>query len=368
MRLCLTLLNLLCRVRCGFSASTPDSVPNELCSTTVGPQYPGLPEAPGLHARIASLAQSWRSSLTDGTEHRRSREPWAYPVGRGHLDDDLDGRLAEVAAVAAHHHGAALAVAEVDGGEQALHEVGQVVALALKEARGPPQPPAARRPLVLVGRRLHRQHRDGVPLHSDARCRPAGRDSAAERRPHTGSRPAAGRREAVTSAPAARDRAPPTVGPRGTEAGRLAPRRPGGGGRRAQRGSRGGRGVAPPLPRPAEVRRSRAARRDARDLPEPCRQRAAAAAKNNPGKQHRESRSPARDVTGGWRRGRASAAHLLGGITLCQRRSRPRPPPPAAGAARFRTACRAAARREAARCGKRGKRSRAVSRAKETGS
>lgn len=133
-----------------------------------------------------------------------------------------------------------------------------------------------------------------------------------------------------------------TAGPRGTEAGRLAPRRPGGGGRTAQRGSRGGRGVAPPLPRPAEPRRRRAAHRDARDLSEPCRQRAAAAAKNNPGKQRRESRSPARDVTGGWGRGRASATHLLGGITLCQRRSRPRPPPLAAGAARLGAACRAA--------------------------
>ena len=134
----------------------------------------------------------------------------AYPVGRGHLDDDLDGRLAQVAAVAAHHHGAALAVAEIDGGEQALHEAGQVVALALQEPRGAPQPPAARRPLVLVGRRLHRQHRDGVPLHSDARCRPPGRGSTAERRPHTGSRsePTAGRREAVPSASAARARAP----------------------------------------------------------------------------------------------------------------------------------------------------------------
>lgn len=88
-----------------------------------------------------------------------------HPVGRGHLHHDLRGRPAEVPAVAAHHHGAALAVAQVDGRQHALDEVGQVVALTLEEPGGPSQPPAAGRPLVLVGRRRHRQHRDGAPLH-----------------------------------------------------------------------------------------------------------------------------------------------------------------------------------------------------------
>lgn len=103
-----------------------------------------------------------------GRAEARGTRGAAYPVGRGHLHHDVDGGAAEVPAVAAHHHGAALAVAQVDGGQQALHEVGQVVALPLEEPRGPPQPPAARRPLVLVRRRLHRQHRDGAALHARA--------------------------------------------------------------------------------------------------------------------------------------------------------------------------------------------------------
>lgn len=121
-----------------------------------------------------SRGQGAGAAARDGEQgHPRGRgkgEGTAYPVGRGHLNDDLDGGLAEVPAVAAHHHGAALPVAEVHGGEEALHEVGQVVALALEERRGPPQAPSARGALVLVGRRLHGEHGDGGPLHGG--CRP----------------------------------------------------------------------------------------------------------------------------------------------------------------------------------------------------
>lgn len=38
-----------------------------------------------------------------------------HPVGGGHLHHDFRGRPAEVPAVAAHYHGAALAITQVDG-------------------------------------------------------------------------------------------------------------------------------------------------------------------------------------------------------------------------------------------------------------
>jgi len=57
--LLLTLLNFLHRVRCAFQLPLLTQVSSEVCSTTVGPQYPGLPGAPGLHTGITtSLAQA----------------------------------------------------------------------------------------------------------------------------------------------------------------------------------------------------------------------------------------------------------------------------------------------------------------------
>ena len=98
--------------------------------------------------------------------------PPSYPVSSCHLHDHLDGSSAEVAAVAAHHHGAALSVPQVDGGQQALDVVLQVVLLALEHRRLPPQPAGAG-PLVVEGGGLDRHHRDGARLHPPRR-EPAG--------------------------------------------------------------------------------------------------------------------------------------------------------------------------------------------------
>jgi len=87
-----------------------------------------------------------------------------YPIGSCHLHDHLGGSWAEVAAVAAHHHGAALPVPQVDGGQHALDVVLQVVLLALEHRRLPPQPVGAGS-LVVEGGGLDRQHRDGARLH-----------------------------------------------------------------------------------------------------------------------------------------------------------------------------------------------------------
>lgn len=87
-----------------------------------------------------------------------------YPIGSCHLHYHLDGSPAEVAAVAAHHHGAALSVPQVDGGQEALDVVLQVVLLSLKHRSLPPQPVGAG-PLVLKGGGLDRHHRDGARLH-----------------------------------------------------------------------------------------------------------------------------------------------------------------------------------------------------------
>lgn len=87
-----------------------------------------------------------------------------YPIRSCHLHYHLGGGSAEVAAVAAHHHGAALPVPQVDGGQHALDVVLQVVLLPLEHRRLPPQPVGAG-PLVLEGGGLDRQHRDGARLH-----------------------------------------------------------------------------------------------------------------------------------------------------------------------------------------------------------
>lgn len=90
--------------------------------------------------------------------------PRSYPIGSCHLHYHLGGSSAEVATVAAHHHGAALPVPQVDRGQQALDVVLKVVPPALEHRRFPPQPTGAG-PLVLKGGGLDRHHRDGVSLH-----------------------------------------------------------------------------------------------------------------------------------------------------------------------------------------------------------
>lgn len=100
----------------------------------------------------------------------------AYPVGSCHLHYHLDGSSAEVAAVAAHHHGAALSVPQVDGGQHTLDVVLQVVLLPLEHCRLPPQP-ICTGPLVVEGGGLDRHHRDGARLHPPRRIPTGGRRS-----------------------------------------------------------------------------------------------------------------------------------------------------------------------------------------------
>lgn len=117
-------------------------------------------------ARRAPSRQAEGGAGENLGQQREARDDQVtHPVGRSHLHHDLRGRPAEVPAVAAHHHGAALAIAQVNRRQHALDEVGQVVALALEKPGGPPQPPAPSGPLVLVGCRWHGQHRDGASLH-----------------------------------------------------------------------------------------------------------------------------------------------------------------------------------------------------------
>lgn len=120
----------------------------------------------GPESTVASDRERARAeSRGDGDAAASEGAQVTHPVGCSHLHHDLRGCPAEVPAVAAHHHGASLAIAQVDGRQHALDEVGQVVTLALEKTGGPPQPAAAGWPLVLVGRRGHSQHRDGAPLH-----------------------------------------------------------------------------------------------------------------------------------------------------------------------------------------------------------
>lgn len=90
--------------------------------------------------------------------------PYSYPVCSCHLHYHLDGSSAEVAAVAAHHHGATLSVPQVDGGQHALDVVLQVVFLPLEHRSLPPQS-IGTGPLVLEGGGLDRHHRDRARLH-----------------------------------------------------------------------------------------------------------------------------------------------------------------------------------------------------------
>lgn len=88
----------------------------------------------------------------------------SYPIGSCHLHYHLSGSSAKVAAVAAHHHSAALPIPQVDRGQQALDVVLKVVPPAFEHSRFPPQPTGAGT-LVFKGGGLDRHHRDGVRLH-----------------------------------------------------------------------------------------------------------------------------------------------------------------------------------------------------------
>lgn len=88
----------------------------------------------------------------------------SYPVGSCHLHYHFDGGSAEVPAVAAHHHGAALAVPQVDGGQNTLNVILEVVLLALEHRCFLPQP-VGTGPLIVERGGLDRHNRNGARLH-----------------------------------------------------------------------------------------------------------------------------------------------------------------------------------------------------------
>lgn len=55
-----------------------------------------------------------------------------YPIGSRHLHNNLDCCSAEVSPIAAHHHGTSLTVPQVDGGQDTLNIILQIVLSALK--------------------------------------------------------------------------------------------------------------------------------------------------------------------------------------------------------------------------------------------
>lgn len=79
------------------------------------------------------------------------------PIGCCHLYYDLDGGGVEVAPVSSHYHGGALAVSQVDGGEDTLDEVLQIVPFALENTDILPEAAGAG-PLVRIRNGVEMQH------------------------------------------------------------------------------------------------------------------------------------------------------------------------------------------------------------------
>lgn len=86
------------------------------------------------------------------------------PISSSHLHYDLNGSRIEVASISTHHHSGALPVPQVDGGEDALNEVVQVVLFRLEYMDLLPQA-AGSRPLVRVRRSRQCQHLQGTIVH-----------------------------------------------------------------------------------------------------------------------------------------------------------------------------------------------------------
>lgn len=108
--------------------------------------------------------ETWTLTEVSFSDSKTASPPRTHSIGGCHLDDHLDCPAAQVASVAAHHHGAALPVPEVHGGQDALDVVLQVVLLPLEHGRLPPEP-VGTGPLVVEGGSLDRHHRDGARLH-----------------------------------------------------------------------------------------------------------------------------------------------------------------------------------------------------------
>ncbi len=92
------------------------------------------------------------------------------PISSSHLCYDLNGSRIEVASISTHHHSGALPVPQVDGGEDALNEVVQVVLLRLENMGLLPQAVGSR-PLVGVRRSRQSQHLQGTIVHCSSPLR-----------------------------------------------------------------------------------------------------------------------------------------------------------------------------------------------------
>lgn len=86
------------------------------------------------------------------------------PVGSCHLHNNFSSRLVEEASVSPHHHCGSLAVTQVDGRENTLDKVVQVVPSGLEDTDLPPQAAGAG-PLVGVRGRGYAHHLQGTGVH-----------------------------------------------------------------------------------------------------------------------------------------------------------------------------------------------------------
>lgn len=112
------------------------------------------------------------STYTLTSLHTQTNTTWASrhthgdtnPVGSCHLHNDLNSRSVEEASVSPHHHGWTLAVTQVNGGEDTLDEVVQIVPPGLKHVNLLPEA-AGSGSLVGVGGCRDSQHLQRTVLH-----------------------------------------------------------------------------------------------------------------------------------------------------------------------------------------------------------
>lgn len=102
--------------------------------------------------------------MKEQTDRQTDRHGHTDPVRSCHLHNDRNSRSVEEASISTDHHRGALAVPQVDGGEDTLDEVVQVVLPALERIDHSPQATAAV-PLVRIRGGGHGQHLQRTVVH-----------------------------------------------------------------------------------------------------------------------------------------------------------------------------------------------------------
>lgn len=98
------------------------------------------------------------------------------PICSSHLHYDLNGSRIEVASISSHHHSGALPVPQVDGREDTLNEVVQIVLFRPENMHLLPQTTGPR-PLIRVRSSRQSQHLQGTIVHCSTDVRKWGRES-----------------------------------------------------------------------------------------------------------------------------------------------------------------------------------------------